>query len=282
MAETDLRLLLDGIVFPESPRWHDDRLWLSDVHGRRVYSVTLDGEAEVVAELDDCPSGLGFLPDGTPIVVLQYQRVIVRLTGGGATLHADLTSVPSNRINDMVVLPDGHAYVSCAGTRHGRIDLLGELALVAPSGEVRVVATGMPRPNGIAVMPDGRTLISAAFPQRRLTAATIEADGSLSDLRVFAHTPFAGPDGICLDADGAVWMGGVDTHRFFRVAEGGEILAEIVTGNRLAIAPMLGGPDRTTLLLCTAQAEMTVQETGLSNGFVELAAADVAGAGWPG
>ena len=279
MREADTSVLLDGILFPESPRWHDDRLWFSDIRGRRVYTVTLDGEAEVIADFDDTPSGLGFLPDGTPIVVLQYGRLVVRLVDGEVMPHADLTCVPSNRINDMVVMPDGRAYVSCSGITDGRIELLGELALVEPSGEVRVVATDVPRPNGIAVTPDGRTLITAAFPQRQLTAATIGPDGSLSDIRVFAHTPFAGPDGICLDAEGAVWMGGVDAHRFFRVAAGGKILAEVRTGDRLAIAPMLGGSGRRTLFLCTARAELA--HTGPSEGFVELATVEVPGAGWP-
>jgi sugar lactone lactonase YvrE len=277
MARTlETRILLDGLGFPECPRWHDGRLWLSDMDTGRVLTVGLAGDAEVVVELDDRPSGLGFLPDGTPIVVAADRRTILRVENGATELHADLSSLPAEWLNDMVVDGNGRAYVDAITHRvdPGGDEPLDRIVCVEPDGSWFVAAERALRPNGILITADGSQLIHASTGRRKLIAREIGADGRLGDATLWADTRRWTPDGICLDADGAIWIGALSKGHFVRVLPDGSFDRTIEVPGRWAIACMLGGPTGTTLFMATA-------ERDAGRGYVELAKVDVPGAGWP-
>lgn len=278
-------LVPQGIVFPEGARWHDGKLWLSDTHGHRVLTVDPDGKLEVVAEVDDRPSGLGFLPDGTPVVAMVRSLRLVCLRNGKAVLHADLSSLGGHNLNDMVVDGEGRAYAN-----YRFKDPPDTIVMVRPDGSFETVAEGLERPNGTAVTPDGRTLIVSETMADRLTAYTVSPDGRLSDRRVFAKLHGL-PDGICLDAEGAVWVGMPLAFEFVRVREGGEILQRVsFSDGKWAIAPALGDADRKTLYMLTAfhdfedRKHLVDFESDLkskSRGFVETLRVSTPGVGWP-
>jgi sugar lactone lactonase YvrE len=269
-------LLLDGLIFPECPRWHDGKLWFSDMHAHHVMTVDLDGNAEVIVEIDDRPSGLGFLPGGTPIVASVEKRQLLRIENGGASLHADLSSLPAEWLNDMVVDATGRAFVDVI-THHkdpGGEEALDRIVCVQPDGTWQVAAEGVQRPNGVVITPDGSTLIHASTLRRKLFAWTIHEDGHLSDPRLWGDTKRWTPDGICLDAEGAIWIGGLSKQHYVRVLPTGEFDRTIEVPDRWATACMLGGPDGKTLFMATAEREA-------GRGFIETIEVDVPGAGWP-
>lgn len=297
------RMLLDGLVFPEGPRWYQDRLWFSDMDAHRVWRTTEWGHSEIVAEFPDKPSGIGFLPDGTPIVVLMRTRRIVRFGAGIMSVHADLSTLPGTHLNDMVVGPRGYAYVGsrngdARGRTHRSPGAAGDtqerspesLVLVRPDGTHDTVAEDLWAPNGMAIAPDARTLIVAETLGNRLTAFTIDDDGSLRNRRVFAELS-SRPDGICLDREGAVWVGAVLANEFLRVREGGVVLDRIALPNgKWAVACVLGGTDRQTLFMLTAYNtfenldQLTTFDADMrstSRGFVDTIEVEVPGAGWP-
>jgi sugar lactone lactonase YvrE len=244
------RLLAEGLVFAEGPRWRGERLWCSDMHGEAVYTLDLAGRLEPVLPLPARePSGLGWLPDGTLLVVSMREPQILRWDGNHVTVHADLRDLVSDRANDMVVDARGNAYV---GTYPSPPDFDGVVVLVEPDGSARIAADGMRFPNGSVVTDGGNTLLVAESMGRRITRFTIADDGSLTDRSLFADCAPHTPDGICLDADGAVWAGFPLSHEFARIAPGGEVLDRIDVGERLAIACTLGGPDLRTLFLLTS------------------------------
>jgi len=284
MTERKLVTLADGLRFPESPRWRDGRLWFSDMFARRVMVVDIDGHTDVVAQLDDEPSGLGFLADGTPLVVLMNRRQLVWLDSHGKPhVFADLSHVAGSFLNDMVVTSDGRAYVDSI-VDNGAVGT-DKIILVEPDGRDRVAADSerfelMERPNGLIITPDQKTLIFATTAKQRLAAMNIDADGSLSSPCVFADTPGAAPDGICLDAEGAVWAGGLESNQFLRLERGGRALESISVNDRLAVACVLGGPDRRTLFLLSAIGQRGHLREA-SAGFIDMATVEVPGAGWP-
>ena len=199
------RVLLDGLTFPECPRWHDDRLWLSDVHAHRVLRVDSDGAVEEVARLDgERPAGLGFLPDGSLLIVGLTSRTLLRVavTGGEPAPYADLRGLCAGFLNDMVVDAEGRAYV---GSRNGGASGTDSIVLVEPGGAARVVAENLTSPNGMVVTPAGDELIVAETRLGRLTRYALGTDGALSDRRTRAVADRQILDGICLDAEGAVW-----------------------------------------------------------------------------
>jgi len=241
-----LRLLVDGLVFPEAPRWHGGSLWLSDIHAHDVVRATESGEVIARHHFSDRVSGLGHLPGGDLLVVSMIDRCVLRIGGGAPVVHADLSAACGGFLNDMVVDARGNAYVGARNPGGGAEGPLDSIILATPDGEVRVVADGLQSPNGSVVTPDGSTLVVAETSQARLTAFTIGDNGSLTDRRVFAEVPGRHPDGICLDAEGAIWFGSPPTGEFVRVHQGGRVSATIPTPGRWAVACALGGGDGRT------------------------------------
>ncbi|WP_199822508.1 SMP-30/gluconolactonase/LRE family protein [Streptomyces sp. WMMB 322] len=264
----ELRVVLDGYSYLECPRWHDGRLWVSDFYTNKVVAADSRGGAEVVAEVPNQPSGLGFLPDGRALIVsMRDHRVLVRDAAGALSEHADLSGAVSGMLNDMVVDEQGRAYVGNFG-----FDLMGgeplrhtTITRVDTDGTVTTAADDLGFPNGMVILPGGVLVVAETFAAR-LTAFDIGEDGELSNRRVwaqFGEPPGTedvgeavellqvGPDGICADADGAIWVADALHQRVMRVAEGGEILDEIPAGTGV-FACMLGGDDGRTLYLCAA------------------------------
>ena len=275
-------VLLDGLAFPEGPRWRDGKLWFSDMHGDRVMSVDLEGRSETVVEVPGRPSGLGWLPDGRLLVVSMVDRRLLRLDPGGLTQVADLSALASFHCNDMVVDAQGRAYVGNFGYDvHGGAPVKNAaLVLVAPGGEARVVADDLRFPNGTVITPDGRTLVVGETLGQRLTAFDIEDDGSLGGRRVWAQLEGAFPDGICLDAEGGIWVANAAGTEVLRVLEGGELTHRLSVSTH-AFACMLGGPDRRTLFVCTAETSEPEKARANATGRIEIAEVEVPGAGLP-
>jgi sugar lactone lactonase YvrE len=222
-------VLVDGIVFGESPRWRDGRLWFSDWGAGRVFSVEADGSLTVEAEVDSFPMCIDFRPDGTLLVVSSSTRQLLRRKPDGSLeQHADLAPASTKPWNDIVVDGRGNAYVNGIGFDFPEEEFApGIVVLVSPDGTVTPVADTLAFPNGMAVTADGSTLIVAESYAEQLTAFHIRADGTLSDRRVWAATPGDHPDGICIDATGAVWYADVGNQHCVRVREGGDVLATV-------------------------------------------------------
>ncbi len=267
-SSREMTVVLDGLSYLECPRWRDGRLWLSDFYTNQVLTTDGLGNTEVVAEVPGQPSGLGFLPDGRALIVsMRDHRILVRADSGELTEHADLSSAVPAVLNDMVVDEQGRAYVGNFG-----FDLMGGAALrtttltrVDPDGTVTTVADDLNFPNGMVILPGGVLVVAETFAAR-LTAFDLDANGGLSNRRVWARFGDApatddvetavgqlevAPDGICADADGAIWVADALHARLLRVREGGEILEEITT--KMGVyACMLGGADGRTLFACAA------------------------------
>jgi len=289
------RRLADGFVFPEGPRWHAGELWFSDIHAHKVIAVDPSGQQRVVAQFDDRPSGLGFLPDGSLIACLMRSKRVMRVHGGTVEVLADLSEYPWDFTNDCVTDGRGRTYLGFRADMFKRAPNAGRpfphgLVLVEPDGSTRVVAEDLAGPNGSVVTPDGRTLIVAETHAGLLTAFTIDQDGALLARRLFADTNPAKPDGICLDAEGAVWMGSATG--FLRVREGGAITNRIPVDNEgHAVACALGGDDRRTLFMLFFQmphgfdlGRATDPGEDLHSplcGWIEATEVIVPGAGWP-
>ncbi len=225
-----MTVLMDGVVFGESPRWHEGRLWFSDWGAHQVLSLDpATGRREVMTTVESFPMCIDFLPDGRLLVVDSARsRLLRREPDGSLVLHAELGSLSDKPWNDLVVDVHGNAYVNNIGFAFpGEEPAPGLVAVVTPEGEARRVADGLAFPNGMAITADHRTLIVAESYGSRLTAFAIGADGTVGDRRVWADTPGDHPDGICVDADGAVWYADVGNRRCVRVREGGEVLATV-------------------------------------------------------
>ncbi|WP_405818447.1 SMP-30/gluconolactonase/LRE family protein [Streptomyces sp. NBC_01390] len=225
-------VLMEGIVFGESPRWHDERLWFSDWGANQVIALDAGGRHEVVATVPSFPMCIDFLPDGRLLVVDSARRRLLRREPDGSLVqHADLSKVSEKPWNDIVVDDRGNAYVNTIGFDFpGGEFAPGLIVLVTPEGDVSRVADGLAFPNGMAISPDGATLIVAESYANRLTAYAIDgrdSHGGLADRRVWAETPGDHPDGICMDVEGAVWYADVGNQHCVRVREGGEVLATV-------------------------------------------------------
>lgn len=237
---SELKTLMTGIAFGESPRWHDGRLWFADWGTGQIVAIDLDGKSEVMAEVQAVPLCFDWLPDGR-LLAVAGTRLLRQEADGSMVTHADLSGLGTDPWNDIAVDSRGNAYVGNIGFAFpGGEFKPGILALITPSGEVREVADGVAFPNGLAITPDDATLILAESYGNCLTAFDIAADGSLSNRRVWAQTPGDHPDGICIDADGAVWYGDVGNKHCVRVREGGEVL-QTVAWDRGCFACALGG-----------------------------------------
>ena len=277
-----LALLAEGFAFLEGPRWHEGKLWVSDMHDDRVLTVDLAGRRETVVEVPGRPSGLGWLPDGRLLVVSMTDRRLLRLDATGLSVVADLSGVATFHCNDMVVDALGRAYIGNFGYdfEAGEPQRSAALALVLPDGSVQVAADDLAFPNGAVITPDGRTLIVAESFGACLTAFDVAPDGSLSRRRIWAALQGAVPDGICLDAEGAVWLASPLSKEVLRVREGGAVVERIPTATQ-AIACMLGGPHRCTLFVLTAQSFHRNECREQRNARIEVVDVEVPGAGLP-
>ena len=282
VAMANIKILLDGLTFPEGPRWRDGRLWLSDMHDNRVLTVDLNGRSQTVCKVENQPSGLGWLPDGRLLVVSMADRRLLRLEPEGLVLHADLSALATYHCNDMVVDGQGRAYVGNFGSEisEGATPMAAALILVTPDGDARIVAEDLQFPNGSVITPDGKTLIVGESWGARLTAFDLQPDGSLTNRRVWAELPGALPDGCCIDAESAIWVASPITREVIRVNEGGEVTQRVAT-EQMAIACMLGGEDRKTLFMLTAPSVEAEECQKLRGARVEMLAVTVPGAGLP-
>jgi sugar lactone lactonase YvrE len=280
---SELQTLMTGIAFGESPRWHDDRLWFSDWGTQEIIAVDLEGESEVIVRVPSFPFCIDFLPDGRLLIVSASDRLLLRREPDGPLVtHADLSTLSEHPWNDIVVDGRGNAYIGNIGFDFPEAEFApGTLALVTPDGSARQVADGVAFPNGIVVTPDNSTLIVAESYANRLTAFDITADSNLSNQREWADLGGGVPDGICLDAEDAVWYGDVPNKRCVRVREGGEVL-QTIDLDRGCFACMLGGPDGKTLFIVAQEwSGMESTADGERTGQLLTAPAPAAGAGWP-
>lgn len=267
--------LADGFCFGEGPRWFEGLLWFSDMLGEAIHTVSLNGSVTTVALPGHAPSGLGFRPDGSLLIVSTERRVVLRYDGETVSTVVDLSDLVPADLGDMVVDARGRAYVG-SQAREG-----GVIVRIDPHDSATVVADGLDFPNGMVITPDGATLIVAESVGRRLTAYDIDGAGALSGRRVFADGLDGPPDGIALDAEGAVWTSMTLAHQFERVAAGGVVTDRIDVGERAAIACALGGPDRRTLFLLSSPEAYPQRLVGTHGSRVEAVRVEVAGAGLP-
>jgi sugar lactone lactonase YvrE len=280
---SELELLVDGVDFGEGPRWHDGRLWYSDFYQHCVYAVTVDGDREAVhAALPDRPSGLGWMPDGSLLVVSMTERKVLRDDGGTLVEHADLSAYAAGHCNDMVVDANGNAYVGNFGFDfEGGGELANaNLVLVRADGEVLLAAPDLRFPNGSVITPDGSTLIVGESFGSGYEAFTINPDATLRDRRRWADTPGAAPDGCTLDAEGAIWFADAAGSRVLRVVEGGGYAGEIATPMP-TFACALGGDDGCTLFVLCAPSSRPDKVAGAAAGAIYTTRVDVPHAGLP-
>ena len=279
----ELHLLMTGIAFGESTRWHEDRLWFCDWGAQELIAVDLEGRSEVMARVPSFPFCIDWLRDGRLLIVSASERRLIRREPDGSMVtHADLSQLSRHPWNDIVVDGRGNAYVGNIGFDFpGGEFAPGVLALVTPDGSARQVADGVAFPNGLVVTPDNSTLILAESYANRLTAFDIAADGSLSNRRLWAGLDRGVPDGICLDAENAVWYADVPNMRCVRVREGGEVLQTIEL-DRGCFACMLGGADRKTLFIVAREwaGPASMGDQGRT-GQLLTARVSTPGAGWP-
>ncbi len=292
--------LLSGGDFFEGPRWRDGRWWVSDFYRHSVQTVTPEGETEEILTVDEQPSGLGWMPDGSLLLVsMKDKRVLRRSADGEVTEHADISEHCGGNANDMVVSADGHAYVGNFG-----FDLMNfadpepaNLVHVAPDGAASVAAEELLFPNGSVITPDGKTLIVGETAGSRYTAFDVQPDGSLEGRRVWAQVaeapeigPLAetlpklefGPDGCTLDAEGRIWSADSVGGRCALIAEGGEIVEEIRAPEGFGyFACALGGADGRTLLICSAPDFLEHNREGKRQGVLVTTRVDVPHAGLP-
>jgi sugar lactone lactonase YvrE len=247
--------LMTGIVFGEQPRWHEGRLWFADWGGPEVVAVDLEGNSQTILRVPSFPCCPDWLPNGRLVVTSGREGLLLRREPDGSLVtHADLNDVSNHGYNELVVDGRGNAYLNGPGfdLMAGEEFAPGLIALATPDGSARQVADGLAFPNGMLVTPDNATLIVAESYAKRLTAFDIAADGALSNRRVWADLGDGIPDGICLDAEGAVWYGDVPNRRCVRVREGGEVLQTIEL-DRGCFACALGGPGGTTLFMMATE-----------------------------
>ena len=279
----DVQILMTGLVLGESPRWRDGRLWCCDWGAQEVVAVDLEGESEVILRVQSFPFSIDWLPDGRLLILAGGQRRLLRREPDGSlATHADLIGLCDHPWNEIVVDGRSSVYVNTIGFDFpGGAFAPGMLALVNADGSVQQVADDVAFPNGMVVTSDNGTLILAESYGRRLTAFDIAADRGLSNRRVWADLGEGCPDGICLDAEGAVWYADVPNKRCVRVREGGRTL-QTIDVDRGCFACMLGGADGTTLFVLAAEWRgPAAMAEAARTGQVLTARAPAPGAGWP-
>lgn len=250
MAENRTVRVAEDFIFLEGVKWHEGAAWVSDVFDRKVYRLGLDGQRTIVAEVNR-PSGLGFLPDGTPVVASSQDFCLYRIRGNRLEVHADLRGHAAGLVNDFVVDHAGRIFVGNFGYDHDGGAPIVETVIhrVDLDGTVTVAAEGVEFPNAMAIIDAGRTLVVAETWRGKLTAFDLSPDGKLSNKRTFADLGARQPDGICADSEGAIWAGCFNTGEFIRVRSGGEITDRIAFDG-CGVACTIGGPSGHTLF-CT-------------------------------
>lgn len=274
--------VLDGLAFPEGPRWHDGEFYFSDQHDRVVWAIGAEGRARPIADVPGQPSGLGWTPDGTLQIASMRDRRLLRLTSRALETFADLSAHAPAPVNDMVIDRAGRTYAGNFGfdLDAGEKPRPTSLLMISPDGAVSVAAGDLWFPNGIVITDDQKTMLLAETFAARITAFDLE-DGRLANRRVFAELPGIYPDGICLDAEGAVWAACADGNKVIRVFNGGRITHEIPLAGRHAYACMLCGADRRDLYLCTAADHRPDRTLALRSGRIEKLRVAAPGAGLP-
>jgi len=279
----ELQILISDLVFPESPRWHDDRLWIADWGAQEMLTVDLQGQSDVIAHVPSFPFSIDWLPDGRLLIVsASDEQLLRRERDGSMMVHANLIGLADHPWNEIVVDARGNAYINNIGFDFPEGEFAtGIIAVVTPDGTARQVADDVAFPNGMVVTPDNATLIVAESYGSRLTAFDITPDGSLANRRVWADLNGGAPDGICLDAEGAIWYGDVPNKCCVRVREGGEVLQTIEL-DRGCFACMLGGEGKQTLFLIANEwSGPESMAAGAAMGQVLATLAPAAGVGWP-
>jgi sugar lactone lactonase YvrE len=274
-------LLATGFSFLEGPRWHDGQLWVSDMRGGAVYRVDRRGASSRVAEVPSWPSGLGFLPDGTPVVVGMHDKTVYRIGTEGFSVHGDLGGLVTAPLNDMVVTPEGRCYVGDIGYDFyaNAPSAPGGITLIDSDGSARRLVFDMRCPNGMLVRTDGRTLCAAESFGHRLVEFDVGATGDLANPRVLVELPGEVPDGICLDAEGAIWVACYMGRRFVRVDRAGRITGEVKVPGRNAVACQLA--DDGTLFCLTYTKSFEDMAAGVPGSQIEVAQVEVPAAGSP-
>ena len=283
--------LMEGLTFGEGPRWHEGKFYFSDFYSHKVFSLDMDGNYELIVEVQGQPSGLGWMPDGTMLIVSMKDRKLLGFHNNKLYEVADLSDLAGFHCNDMVVDNKGNAYVGNFGfnTYSGEEVRAANLILIRPGQAPCVAADDLLFPNGTVITPDGKTLIIGETYAARLTAFDINEDATLSNRRIWTDFTLNAkegsvpvPDGMCLDAEGAIWVASPTTASVIRVKEGGEILDRIPVETN-AYACMLGGEDLKTLFICTSNASGVDPEAAVKekSGKIEIVKVDVPGAGKP-
>lgn len=299
MTKRDTEVVAKGFTYTEGPRWHEGRLYFVDFYTFTVNAVNSDGTIEQIAIVPQQPSGLGWLPDGRMLIVSMKDRKILRREPDGTLVeHADISKLCTGHANDMVVAANGQAYVG-----HFGFDLMGgedhefaSVILINPDGTSRNVAEGLSFPNGMVITPDGKTLIVNELFGNRVSAFPIHDDGTLGARRDFANYGDLGdepkvakrlegasivPDGLTMDAEGAIWIADCLNQRAARIADGGEILDEVSTAPNGVFAVGLGGDDGKTLYLCVAPDFDEARRSAARESEVHAVRVDVPHAGMP-
>jgi sugar lactone lactonase YvrE len=267
--------LAHGFCFGEGPRWFEGLLWFSDMLGEAVHTSNMAGSLTTLPLPGHSPSGLGFRPDGTLLIVSAENRLVLRYDGETVEPIADLSELAPANLGDMVIDDAGRAYIGSQASQGGtiiRLDL---------DDSAIVVAADLDFPNGMVITPGRKTLILAESIGRRLTAFSIDDNGGLTDRRVFADKLDGPPDGITLDAEGGVWAAMTLAHQFERITEGGAVTDRIDMGDRVAVACALGGPERRTLFLLSSTDAYPQRLVGTRLSRLDAVLVDVPGAGRP-
>ena len=282
MQTLQTQVVVQNLAFPEGPRWHKGRLWFTDQHARAVYAMDEEACLETIAHTEDLPGGLCWLPDGSTLVVYMTERRLMRISGSTLTQYADLSQYASFHCNDMVADKQGRVYIGNFGfdLHAGAAVRNAEIILVDTNGKVEIFSNEVVFPNGSVITPDGQMLLVAETFAHRITAFQLDARGRAHTHSEWANLGAVTPDGICLDAENALWVASPGTRQLIRAKQGGEVNAQCKT-HGTPYACMLGGVDRLSLFVCTSETDSPADAARLKSGRIEKVRVEVPGIGLP-